>query len=59
MGQSPRLITPLIPHDISTTLDGNEETSRAMVLIEWLHINVTEVQDNLLAAKITQAEFAN
>ena len=30
-----------------------------MVLIECLHMDVSEVQDNLLAAKILQAEFAN
>ena len=59
MGRSPRLIPLLITHDITATPDSDDETSRVMVLIERLHFDVAEVQNNLLAAKITQAEFAN
>ena len=57
MGHAPRLIPPLIPNDTPTPDEINH--SATVDLIERIKLDVSEVQDNLLAAKISQAEFAN
>jgi len=59
MGRSPRLIPPLITSPTPVPLDDARETAAAIELIESLALNVKEAQDNLLAAKVNQAEYAN
>ena len=59
MGRSPRLIPPLVAQDNTATPSDNGEHDRATAFIVHLHMGVSEAQDNLLAAKISQAEFAN
>lgn len=59
MGRSPRLIPPLMsetPPDINSD---NDKARAAQELISHLDHDVAEARDNLLAAKISQAEFAN
>jgi len=55
MGRSPQLIPPLVPlpHNTST------EDISAYAIINKLHEDMSEVQDNLLHAKITQAFESN
>jgi len=55
MGHSPRLIPPL------TEAMANESLSDpdALTLVERIERDMVEAQDNLLVAKISQAEFAN
>jgi hypothetical protein len=57
MGHAPRLIPPLISND--TPIPDEMNHSAAIELIERIKCDVSEAQDNLLAAKISQAEFAN
>lgn len=59
MGRSPRLIPPLTPNVPVDPPDDEQASAAAAALIERLHLDVAEAQDNLLAAKISQAEFAN
>jgi len=54
MGCSPRLIPPLIPGG-----ENKPESISARELIERIALDVSEAQDNLLAAKISQSEFTN
>jgi hypothetical protein len=58
MGRSPRLIPPLVPGPAEGDV-GSPDDKAALVLIERIALDVTEAKDNLLAAKVTQAEFAN
>ena len=57
MGHSPRLIPPLIPNLAPVPDKINQ--SVAIELIGRIKCDVSEAQDNLLAAKISQVEFAN
>jgi len=57
MGRAPRLIPPLISNNAPIPDEMNH--SAAIELIEQIERDVSEAQDNLLAAKISQAEFAN
>jgi len=59
MGRFPQLIPPLIPSLPVTSTDNLIETSTIIELIEHLALNVKEAQDNLLRAKINQAESVN
>ena len=60
MGQSPCLISPLMTWVADTNIPHEDNDSlSAIALIEQLHLDVMEVQDNLLAAKISQLEFTN
>jgi len=58
MGRSPRLIPPLAPDDIAATTS-NGESAAALALLERINLDVDEAKDNLLAAKVAQATFAN
>ena len=54
LGRSPQILPPLAPHDSSS-----EESLDAHILLSNLKQNIWEAQDNLLAAKISQASAAN
>ena len=54
MGCSPHLIPPLILGE-----DNEPESLSAHALIDCIGLDVSEAQDNLLATKILQSEFAN
>jgi hypothetical protein len=56
MGHSPRLIPPLVAPTVPIT---DTDKLAATSLIKHIALNVSEAQDNLLMAKITQSEFAN
>jgi hypothetical protein len=56
IGRSPRLIPPLLPRSAP---DVTPEEIRARAVIESLGRDVLEAQDNLLAAKVSQAHHAN
>jgi hypothetical protein len=58
MGRSPRLIPPLTPNNIATTAS-EEDSTNAIALLERINLDVSEAQDNLFAAKVAQATFAN
>jgi hypothetical protein len=58
MGQSPCLIPPLTALT-STVTDEIPEADAAINLINGLTLDITEAQDNLLVAKVAQAEFTN
>jgi hypothetical protein len=59
MGHSPRLIPPLVPDLAQVIAAGSPNAADAITLIKSLANDTAEAQDNLLAAKVTQAEFAN
>ena len=59
MGHSPQLIPPLMPRMAVETPTKNHEADAMRSLINCLNIDVSKAQDNLLAAKVTQAKFAN
>lgn len=54
MGCSPHVIPPLV-----TSQDGMVEDIRASDMIERLHLDMKEAQDNMLWAKISQVLSAN
>jgi hypothetical protein len=54
MGRSPRVIPPLV----STSPD-NVEDIRALEVIKRLEMDVSEAQDNLMTAKLSQTVYAN
>lgn len=56
-GHSPRLIPPLIP--FKPEAEEVDSVHRAMDVLERLRDDVVEARDNLLQAKVSQAEFAN
>jgi len=55
LGQSPQLIPLLITPVVPTM----PEETRAWELIDKLHLDVLEAQNNLLKAKISQDAYAN
>jgi len=59
MGRSPCLIPPLTTALTDTVTEEIPEAESAINLINDLALDVAEAQDNLLAAKVVQAEFAN
>jgi hypothetical protein len=59
MGRSPRLIPPLASNRRAEVLQEFPDAGAATVLIEKLALDTMEARDNLLAAKVAQAEFAN
>jgi hypothetical protein len=59
MGRSPRVIPPLTPNTLMDTTSNGPEAVDALALIQSLVLDVKEAQDNLLAAKVSQAEFTN
>ena len=59
MGRLPRLIPPLTESTISSISKDTPEGVAAIELIDRLVLDVKEAQDNLLAAKVVQAEFTN
>ena len=58
MGGSPRLIPPLIT-PIVPIMPPLPEDQRARELIDRLHTDVWEAQDNLLKVKVSQAAYVN
>jgi hypothetical protein len=56
MGRSPRIIPPLVT---PAPRDAPDEEKLAREIIDRLALDVAEAQDNLLTAKINQAEQAN
>jgi hypothetical protein len=64
LGRSPRMLPPLVTTETATTLGAEEERlgteeERATSLLSQLKYDVMEAQDNLLAAKATQATQVN
>jgi hypothetical protein len=59
MGRSPCLIPPLTTALTDAMTDKIPEADSAFNLINMLALDVTEAQDNLLGAKVVQAELAN
>jgi hypothetical protein len=59
LGCSPRLIPPLTPHIILKALRNGDESAAVVAFIKQLKVDIAEAQDNLLVAKVTQAEFSN
>ena len=53
-GRSPRILPPIIPSSITTPTD-----KLAADLLQRMQLSVIEAQDNLLAAKVSQAFQAN
>jgi hypothetical protein len=58
MGRSPRLIPPIAPA-LAEEASSDVDAASALVLIERITLDIEEAKDNLLAAKVAQAEFAN
>ncbi|KAH7922145.1 hypothetical protein BV22DRAFT_1017906 [Leucogyrophana mollusca] len=60
LGHSPRILPPLTSHSISTTSTAfPSEGTAAKAIISKLELDIFEAQDNLLAAKSSQASTAN
>jgi hypothetical protein len=59
MGRSPRIIPLITVTNEPNTPTPEEESQAAVNLIERLLHDVVETKDNLLAAKVSQAEFTN
>jgi hypothetical protein len=59
MGRSPRIIPPITPLSLVDASQETEEEARAAELIDKLALDTAEARDNLFAAKVSQAEFAN
>ena len=59
MGRSPRVIPPITTCDVAAHGQESAEADWAMALIESLALDTAEAKDNLLKAKVAQAEFAN
>ena len=57
LGRSPRLIPPLIQDQIVLPLESSELA--AQTIIDRIHHDVWEAQDNMIKAKISQAQQAN
>ena len=55
MGRSPRILPPLLPH--FDPVDSGEIA--AMEIINKLHVDTLEAQDNLTRAKISQSAQTN
>jgi len=59
MGRSPRIIPPLATSTPLSDIPDDIHSSNAVDLINALTLDTMQAQDNLLAAKVAQAEFAN
>jgi hypothetical protein len=59
MGRSPRLIPPITQNAIQTAALEGDAAVDALKLIHQLQLDELEARNNLLAAKVSQAEFAN
>jgi RNase H-like domain found in reverse transcriptase/Integrase zinc binding domain len=59
MGRSPRVIPPFTSSDVVTQEQESTEAARAIALLESLAQDTAEAKDNLLKAKVAQAECAN
>jgi hypothetical protein len=58
MGHSPCLIPPIAPA-LAEEASSDVDTALALALIKCITLDIKEAKDNLLAAKVAQAEFAN
>ena len=59
MGRSPRIIPPITQSVINDAAVEGDDALSALQLIHRLQLNVLEARDNLFAAKVAQAKFAN
>jgi hypothetical protein len=59
MGRSPRIIPPITQSVINDAAVEGDDALSALQLIHRLQLDVLEAHDNLFAAKVAQAEFAN
>ena len=59
MGRSPRLVPPILPHPATAPMDNNVDSSRAQEMLDRVKLDVQEAKDNLMLAKIFQADQAN
>jgi hypothetical protein len=59
MGRSPRLIPPIITHPTDPASDSNLDTSNALQVLDRIRLDVQEAKDNLMLAKVFQADQAN
>ena len=59
MGHLPCLIPPIMPHTAGHLANDEDECMAALPLIKRINTDVIEAQDDLLSAKLNQAEFAN
>ena len=59
MGRSPCLIPPITPYTAVHPPNDEDKCTAALALIERINTDVAEAKDNLLDAKLNQAEFTN
>lgn len=59
LGRSPRVIPPLVPTDLPDDLRGTPEAEIALNVADQVEADVAEAKDNLMAAKVAQANSAN
>ena len=59
MGRSPQIIPPITHSVINDAAVEGDDALSALELIHRLQLDVLEARDNLFAAKVAQAEFAN
>jgi hypothetical protein len=59
MGWSPHVIPPFTSSNVATQQQESIEAAHAMALLESLAQDMAKAKDNLLKAKVAQAECAN
>ena len=59
MGRSPHLIPPILTQPTDTPSDINVDTSGARQVLDRIKLDVREAKDNLMLAKVFQADQAN
>ena len=59
LGQSPRIIPPIIHTKLAHSTPKEDKTIWAQSLITQLNNDITKAKDNLLQAKVFQSHFAN
>lgn len=59
MGRLPHLMPPVVSEALPEDLVATSEADSAKAVIETIHLNEIEAQDNLLMAKVHQVHFAN
>lgn len=59
LGRSPRVIPPLVPVNLPDDLINTPEAVVALAVVERVVTDVAEAKDNLLSAKVAQADSVN
>ena len=60
MGQSPRLVPPTLPRLTRSPTDNDVDASRvSQRVLDRINVDVPEARDNLMLAKVFQANQAN